>query len=289
MPVSMFRSSPGLCDARGAARVQDLGDIYATQPARPQTAISASFAARVGLSATLAQAPGTRSACGLVRRACPVAGYQTEVLTARHVHVRLHRQTRSLQMILQARRSISRPRHGSCRRSRHPHAAGYRRHAEAACASRRQGADRLRVDKLAEAGVGTAVVNVHYFADQIERHLEARHAPRIVISDERAQLQIPAAACAPRCRRCGSGPFFLLNSGHPLDRRIPMRCSAWQTSAPRSTRAIPMARTSRPFTSSSSRWISSRLRWARRRPVPVMADVANYTNITPVMQISEVV
>ena len=44
------------------------------------------------------------------------------------------------------------------------------------------------LDKLAEAGVGTAVVNVHYFADQIERHLEARHAPRIVISDERAQL-----------------------------------------------------------------------------------------------------
>jgi MurNAc alpha-1-phosphate uridylyltransferase len=26
------------------------------------------------------------------------------------------------------------------------------------------------LDKLAEAGVGTAVVNVHYFADQIERH-----------------------------------------------------------------------------------------------------------------------
>ena len=44
------------------------------------------------------------------------------------------------------------------------------------------------LDRLAEAGVARAVVNVHYLADQIERHLAGRKTPQIVISDERAQL-----------------------------------------------------------------------------------------------------
>ena len=39
------------------------------------------------------------------------------------------------------------------------------------------------LDRLAAVGVETAVVNVHYLADQIERHLDARIAPRIVILD----------------------------------------------------------------------------------------------------------
>src|SRR5215468_4378322 len=44
------------------------------------------------------------------------------------------------------------------------------------------------LDRLAEAGVEMAVVNVHYLADQVERHLAHRQAPRIVISDERDAL-----------------------------------------------------------------------------------------------------
>ncbi|MDO9336766.1 MAG: nucleotidyltransferase family protein [Caulobacter sp.] len=44
------------------------------------------------------------------------------------------------------------------------------------------------LDRLAAVGVETAVVNVHYFADLMEAHLKARRtAPRIVVSDERAQ------------------------------------------------------------------------------------------------------
>jgi MurNAc alpha-1-phosphate uridylyltransferase len=47
------------------------------------------------------------------------------------------------------------------------------------------------LDRLVEAGVEHAVVNVHYFADRLEAHLAARLArglgPRITISDERAQ------------------------------------------------------------------------------------------------------
>jgi N-acetyl-alpha-D-muramate 1-phosphate uridylyltransferase len=68
------------------------------------------------------------------------------------------------------------------------------------------------LDKLAEAGVGTAVVNVHYFADQIERHLEARAAPRIVISDERTQLLNTGGGVRAALPSLGAGPFFLLNS-----------------------------------------------------------------------------
>ena len=68
------------------------------------------------------------------------------------------------------------------------------------------------LDKLAEAGVGTAVVNVHYFADQIERHLEARAAPHIVISDERTQLLNTGGGVRAALPSLGAGPFFLLNS-----------------------------------------------------------------------------
>ena len=45
------------------------------------------------------------------------------------------------------------------------------------------------LDRLAGAGVETAVVNVHWFADRLEAHLAARaRGPRIVISDERDEL-----------------------------------------------------------------------------------------------------
>jgi N-acetyl-alpha-D-muramate 1-phosphate uridylyltransferase len=68
------------------------------------------------------------------------------------------------------------------------------------------------LDKLADSGVGTAVVNVHYFADQIERHLASRRQPRIVISDERTQLLDTGGGVRAALPLLGSGPFFLLNS-----------------------------------------------------------------------------
>ncbi|MEI9891928.1 MAG: NTP transferase domain-containing protein [Caulobacteraceae bacterium] len=43
------------------------------------------------------------------------------------------------------------------------------------------------LDRLADAGVTTAVVNVHHFADLMEAHLAGRRAPRILISDERGR------------------------------------------------------------------------------------------------------
>ena len=44
------------------------------------------------------------------------------------------------------------------------------------------------LDRIAEAGVPRAVVNVHFRADQIEAHLANRVRPEILISDERGQL-----------------------------------------------------------------------------------------------------
>jgi MurNAc alpha-1-phosphate uridylyltransferase len=68
------------------------------------------------------------------------------------------------------------------------------------------------LDKLAQAGVGTAVINVHYLADQIEKHVAGRKAPRIVISDERDTLLDTGGGVVKALPLLGSEPFFLINS-----------------------------------------------------------------------------
>ena len=68
------------------------------------------------------------------------------------------------------------------------------------------------LDRLTEAGVERAVVNVHHLADAIERHLTTRRRPGIVISDERAELLGTGGGIARALPLLGSGPFFLVNS-----------------------------------------------------------------------------
>lgn len=68
------------------------------------------------------------------------------------------------------------------------------------------------LDTLARAGVGTAVVNVHHLADQMETHLAGRTAPRIVISDERARLLDSAGGVIRALPHLGAAPFFILNA-----------------------------------------------------------------------------
>jgi MurNAc alpha-1-phosphate uridylyltransferase len=68
------------------------------------------------------------------------------------------------------------------------------------------------LDRLADAGVEQAVVNVHYLADQIERHVAARRAPEIVISDERPELLGTGGGPVKAMPLLGSGPFFHVNS-----------------------------------------------------------------------------
>jgi MurNAc alpha-1-phosphate uridylyltransferase len=71
------------------------------------------------------------------------------------------------------------------------------------------------LDRLVEAGVETAVVNVHYFADLVEAHLAARQAkglgPRIVISDERAQALETGGGIKHALPLLGDGPIWVAN------------------------------------------------------------------------------
>lgn len=68
------------------------------------------------------------------------------------------------------------------------------------------------LDSLAAAGVETAVVNVHYLPDQIVRHVAAREAPHIVISDERDGLLDSAGGIVKALPILGAAPFFILNA-----------------------------------------------------------------------------
>jgi MurNAc alpha-1-phosphate uridylyltransferase len=68
------------------------------------------------------------------------------------------------------------------------------------------------LDKLAEAGVEKAVVNVHYFADMIEKRLAGRKEPRIVFSDERKTLLNTGGGIVKALPQLGAGPFYLVNS-----------------------------------------------------------------------------
>ena len=69
------------------------------------------------------------------------------------------------------------------------------------------------LDRLSDAGVERAVVNVHHLADAVERHLAPRRKPRIEISDERAELLGTGGGIAKALPQLGSdAPFFLINS-----------------------------------------------------------------------------
>src|SRR5712692_3687771 len=68
------------------------------------------------------------------------------------------------------------------------------------------------LDRLAEAGVEMAVVNVHYLADQVERHLAGRQGPKVVISDERDELLDTGGGVVKALPVLGAAPFFHLNS-----------------------------------------------------------------------------
>lgn len=67
------------------------------------------------------------------------------------------------------------------------------------------------LDRLAEAGVETAVVNVHHFADQMEAHLAARRTPRVLISDERAGLLDSGGGIAHAAALLGREPILVAN------------------------------------------------------------------------------
>ena len=68
------------------------------------------------------------------------------------------------------------------------------------------------LDRLAAAGIERAVVNVHYLADMIERHLKGRTKPQIVISDERSALLDTGGGVLKALGAIGGEPFVHVNS-----------------------------------------------------------------------------
>ncbi|MCP9223463.1 nucleotidyltransferase family protein [Erythrobacter sp. LQ02-29] len=67
------------------------------------------------------------------------------------------------------------------------------------------------LDRLAEAGVARAVVNVHYLADALEAHFRARRTPEVLISDEREEL-LETGGGMVKAQGLLPDPFFCLNS-----------------------------------------------------------------------------
>jgi MurNAc alpha-1-phosphate uridylyltransferase len=67
------------------------------------------------------------------------------------------------------------------------------------------------LDRLRDAGVERAVVNVHHFADQMESHLGRRTDLEILISDERAALLDSGGGIKHASDMLGRDPIFLAN------------------------------------------------------------------------------
>jgi MurNAc alpha-1-phosphate uridylyltransferase len=67
------------------------------------------------------------------------------------------------------------------------------------------------LDRLAEAGIAKAVVNVHYLADALEAHVLTRRVPAVNVSDERALLLETGGGMA-KALPLLPDPFFALNA-----------------------------------------------------------------------------
>src|SRR5947199_7617877 len=68
------------------------------------------------------------------------------------------------------------------------------------------------LDKLAEAGVREAIVNVHYLPDQIIDHVAARAQPKVTISDERDVVLGTGGGVVKALPLLGNAPFFHVNA-----------------------------------------------------------------------------
>lgn len=67
------------------------------------------------------------------------------------------------------------------------------------------------LDRLREAGVERAVVNVHHMADRMEAHLAARRDMEVLISDERAALLDSGGGIRHAADKLGRDPIYVAN------------------------------------------------------------------------------
>lgn len=69
------------------------------------------------------------------------------------------------------------------------------------------------LDRIEDAGIAKAVVNVHYLAESIEAHIGSRNAPTVEFSDEREQL-LETGGGMVKAKAAGQlpDPFFACNA-----------------------------------------------------------------------------
>lgn len=67
------------------------------------------------------------------------------------------------------------------------------------------------LDRLRDAGIERAVVNIHHFADQMEAHLAGRRDLEVLISDERAALLDSGGGIRHALDKLGHDPILLAN------------------------------------------------------------------------------
>lgn len=78
------------------------------------------------------------------------------------------------------------------------------------------------LDRLAEAGIADCVVNLHYLAPLLQRHLANRVSPRIHLSHEEVLLET-GGGVAKALKLLGNDPFVVLNGDQLwLDGPTPM-------------------------------------------------------------------
>jgi MurNAc alpha-1-phosphate uridylyltransferase len=68
------------------------------------------------------------------------------------------------------------------------------------------------LDKLADAGISEAIVNVHYLPDQIIDHVAKRSHPKVIISDERDTVLGTGGGVVKALPLLGDAPFYHLNA-----------------------------------------------------------------------------
>lgn len=88
------------------------------------------------------------------------------------------------------------------------------------------------LDRFDAAGVETAIVNIHHFAEQIETHLAHRESPKIIISDERDKLLDQGGGIRKILPLLGGEPFLVANTdafwiGGPTD-NLRQLVEAWR-------------------------------------------------------------
>lgn len=68
------------------------------------------------------------------------------------------------------------------------------------------------LDRIAEAGIATAVVNLHYKGNLIRQHLAARTKPSIILSDETDLLLETGGGVKQALPLLPAEPFFIINA-----------------------------------------------------------------------------